>query len=346
MTQIAAPPPIVPDADALQAARRWIGEDGRVAVATVIATWGSAPVPVGGQMAVASGGRFQGSVSGGCIENDVIVEAEETLASGVPRTLEFGVSDETAWRAGLPCGGRIRVFVERYEGPEGADLIGKAVAARQSRRGLVVRTRLGDGAREVFETRLRAPDGIRDRFHTGESGIVEVEGGEAFIHAIVPPARVIIVGAGHIGQVLAQLVRITGYELIVLDPRDAYASRERFGDVEIIAEWPQDALPRIGLDPFTAVVALAHVGHIDDEALKLALRSDCLYVGALGSRRNHAKRVERLRAAGLTETQIARLHAPIGLDIGARSPPEIAVSIMAQIIAAVRGAGPHQEQGA
>jgi len=332
-------------AHVLETARRWIAGDGRVALATVVATWGSAPVPVGGQMAIAADGRFEGSVSGGCIENDVILAAEEVLGSGRPALLEFGVSDETAWRAGLPCGGRIKVMVERLAAGD-AGLLDTMIAARTSRKGLVLRTRLRDGRREVFESRARAPDDIRARFGSGESALVEAEEGEAFVHAIVPPARVIVVGAGHIGQMLAQLVRIAGYELIVLDPRDAYASPERLPGVDLVTEWPQDALPRIGLDPFTAVVALAHVGHIDDEALKLALKSDCLYVGALGSRRNHAKRVERLQAAGLSDAEIARIHAPIGIDIGAESPPEIAVSIMAEIIAAVRGGAAARKPGA
>lgn len=327
-----------PAADVLSAAHAWLEQDGAVALATVVATWGSAPVPVGGQMAIGPGGRFQGSVSGGCVENDVIMEAEEVLRSGPPRTLEFGVSDETAWRAGLPCGGRIKILVEKYLGATDAELIRAAIGARTTRRGLVTRTRLSDGRREVFQARKDAPPDIQARFASGESALVESPDGEVFVHAIVPPARVVIVGATHIAQVLAQLVQITGYELVVIDPRDAYASPERFSSVRLVTEWPQDALPGIGLDEFTALVALAHVGHIDDEALKLALASDCLYVGALGSRRNHAKRVERLTAAGLAPAQIARIHAPIGLDIGAESPPEIAVSIMGEIIAAVRGA--------
>lgn len=327
-----------PAADVLGAAHAWLTEDSGVALATVVATWGSAPVPVGGQMAIGSGGRFQGSVSGGCVENDVIIEAEEVLRTGRARTLEFGVSDETAWRAGLPCGGRIKVLVEKYSGAADAELIQTAIAARATRRGLVTRTRLSDGHREVFQARKDAPAAIQARFASGESGLLESLEGEVFIHAIVPPARVVIVGATHIAQVLAQLVQITGYEIVVLDPREAYASPERFSGVRLVTQWPQDALPGIGLDEFTALVALAHVGHIDDEALKLALASDCLYVGALGSRRNHAKRVERLKAAGLAPERIARIHAPIGLDIGAQSPPEIAVSIMGEIIAAVRGA--------
>ena len=151
--------------DVLKAARDWMEKDGRIAIATVIDTWGSAPVPVGGQMVVAADGRFQGSVSGGCIEGEVIVEAEEILGTGKPKTLTFGVADETAWRAGLPCGGQVQVFVERLEGSSGASLLDKAVRAREGRQGLVVRTDLDSGAKQVFErSDQNLPDDIAVRF--------------------------------------------------------------------------------------------------------------------------------------------------------------------------------------
>ena len=323
----------------LEAARDWLDKDGSVAIATVVDTWGSAPVPVGGQMAVAADGRFKGSVSGGCIEGDVIAEADEILASGKPKLLEFGVADETAWRAGLPCGGKVKVYVERIKADAGGrQLIDRAVEAQQKRRGLVIETRLKDGAKSVFAREdQNVPEDIARRFSTAKSGMAETPDGEVFLHALVPPARIIVVGASHIGQVLAEIARLAGYEVQVVDPRTAFAAPDRFPGITLHADWPQDVLPKIGLDPYTAVVALAHVGHIDDEALKLALRSDCLYVGALGSSRNHAKRRERLAAAGFTEAELARIKAPIGIDIGAQTPAEIAVSIMAEIVRVVRG---------
>lgn len=335
------PPTTLHDArthDVLEAARTWLDRDGRVALATVVGTWGSAPVGVGGQLVIAQDGRFEGSVSGGCVEGEVIAEAEDILAGGRPKTLEFGVADETAWRVGLPCGGQIKVYLERLEKPDGLPLITQALEARTNRRGLVVRTRLEDGRREVFARGdAKADDAIRRRFETGESELIATPEGEVFIHAMVPPARVIIIGATHIGQVLAQLVGMAGYEVVVIDPRTAFAAETRFPGIRLDTEWPQDAIPRIGLDPYTAVVALAHVGHIDDEALKLAMRSDCFYVGALGSRRNHAKRTERLKAAGFGEAEIGRIHCPIGINIGAQSPQEIAISIMAEVVLALRG---------
>ncbi len=324
--------------DVLKAARDWLAKDGKVAIATVIDTWGSAPVPVGGQMVVGTDGRFQGSVSGGCIEGEVIVEAEEILGTGKPKTLTFGVSDENAWTAGLPCGGQVQVFVERFEGTSGASLLDKAVKAREGRQGLVVRTDLDSGAKQVFERNdSNLPDDIADRFSTAKSQLKEGPGSKVFLHALVPPARMLVIGATHIGQVLAQIAKLSGYEVEIIDPRTGFANADRFRDVTIHAEWPQDALPRLGLDPYTAVVALSHVGHIDDEALKLAVKSPCIYIGALGSSRNHAKRKERLTAAGITPAEIARIKSPIGLDIGAQSPAEIAVSVMAEVVLAVRG---------
>ena len=325
--------------DVLMAARDWMARDGKVAIATVIDTWGSAPVPTGGQMVIGADGRFQGSVSGGCIEGEVIVEAEEILGTGKPKTLTFGVADETAWRAGLPCGGQVQVFVERLEAKSSGDLLARAVKAREGRQGLVVRTRLDDGTKRVYERGdANMPDDIADRFSTAKSQLQDGPEGKVFLHALVPPARLLIIGATHIGQVLAQIAKLSGYEVEIVDPRTAFASSDRFHDVTIHADWPQDALPKLGLDPYTAVVALSHVGHIDDEALKLACRAECFYIGALGSRRNHAKRVERLAAAKLTPAEIARICSPIGLDLGATTPPEIALSVMAEILRHLRGA--------
>ncbi len=325
--------------DVLKSARDWLARDGKVAVATVVDTWGSAPVPVGGQMVIGADGHFQGSVSGGCIEGEVIVEAEEILGTGKPKKLTFGVADETAWRAGLPCGGTVQVFVERLDKDKGgADLLAKSVAAAEGRTGLVVATRLDDGSKRVYDREQPdLPDEIAERFSTAKSQLKTAPEGEVFLHAIVPPARILVIGATHIGQVLAEIARLAGYNIEIIDPRTAFASQDRFKDFTIHAEWPQDILPKLGLDPYTAVVALAHVGHIDDEALKLAVKANCLYVGALGSSRNHAKRRERLLAAGITEEQLARIKAPIGIDIGAQTPAEIALSVMAEIVRAVRG---------
>ena len=288
-----------PASDVLTLLDTSLAQEGRVALATIIETWGSAPVPVGGQMAIAADGRFAGSVSGGCVEGEVITEAVELFDGGPPRTLSFGVEDESAWRVGLPCGGKIRVFVERLDGDAGRDYVAALTAARASREALLVRTRLSDGVRQIVRRDAAAIDSDHARrFLSGVSNVEATADGDVFVHARLPPPRVVIIGATHIAQVLAELVRLSGFAPIVVDPRTAFAAAARFPGVTLITDWPQDALPKLKLDPYTAVAALAHVGHIDDEALKLACRAECFYIGALGSRKNHASRVERLATAG------------------------------------------------
>lgn len=337
MQDTAPPKPPKDDVDILGAANSWLEADGAVVVATVVDTWGSAPVPIGGQLAVAADSRFVGSVSGGCIEGEVLTEAEDVFATGKGRILEFGVADETAWSVGLPCGGRVKVYLERFDESSGA-LLKRAREAQARRKGLVIRTNLDTGERVVFErTDANLPEDVARRFATAKSALQETPAGNVFTHALVPPARIIAIGAGHISQVLAQIAKLSGYEIIVVDPRTAFASSDRFPDVDLKTEWPQDILPKLGLDSYTALAVLAHVAHIDDEALKVGLKSDCLYVGALGSKRNHTARVGRLKEAGLTDTEISRIRNPIGLDIGAQTPSEIALAVMAEIVRAVRG---------
>lgn len=333
----------LPASDSLETAAGWLAGHGRVALATVIATWGSSPVPVGGQMVVAPDESFAGSVSGGCVEADVIAEAGDVLAGGEARTLEFGVADETAWEAGLPCGGSIRVHVERLTRERDGAMLDRLLAARRSRRPVAVVTPLGGGEREVIEMPNASPPEIAEAFAARQSRLITSPAGERFVQVLTPPPRMIVVGATHIAQVLVSLARIAGYEMIVVDPRTAFASPARFGATPIVAEWPEDAFGKLALDDQTAVVVVAHVARIDDEALISALRTGCRYVGALGSRRNQARRAERLAAAGIAPEEIARIRAPIGLDIGARTPPEIALSIMAELVQAFRG---QRRQGA
>ena len=327
--------------DPLPAVALWLARDGHVALATVIETWGSAPVRVGGVMVIGVDGQFEGSVSGGCIEGEIIAEAAECLADGRVRSLSFGVADETAWGAGLPCGGKVRVLLERLDKAPHGDLARRMADVSARRGGLVLRKSIATGAVEVFAPgEPRLPDDISQRFRTGKSGLITGADGEQFLHAILPPARIIAIGASHISQVLARLAQAIGYEMHVIDPRTAFATPARFAGVHLHAEWPEAALARIGVDAFTAVAVLAHVDHIDDEALNIALRSPARYVGALGSRRTHGRRIERLAAAGFTAAELARIKNPIGLDIGAETPQEIALSVMAEIVAAVRKPAP------
>lgn len=220
------------------------------------------------------------------------------------------------------------------------EILAQLTAARTARRAAVLVTELETGAQRLVAGEAVSGDALetslRAALASGKSGILETPGGRVFLTVQVPPPRIVAIGAVHISQALAPLARIAGYDITVIDPRTAFATPERFPDTTVIAKWPDEALQEVPLDAFTAVAALTHDPKIDEPALEAALTAGCFYVGALGSRRTHAKRVERLAALGLSQEKIGRIHAPIGLDIGAASPEEIAVSVLAQIIGALR----------
>ncbi len=304
-------------------------------LATVIETWGSAPRQAGSQLVISGAGEMMGSVSGGCVEGAVVVEALDALAEGRPRVLSFGVADETAFEVGLACGGTIRILVE----PVGAaapalpeTVLEEITVARAARAPVACVTDL-----ESWERRLAGPEdaALAPRFRTDQSGLDEA-GRMVTLHN--PPLRLVVVGAVHIAQALLPMARLVGYDPHLVDPRAAFASQGRFPGEVISLDWPDEALGAIGIDARTAVVTLTHDSKLDDPALITALRSDAFYIGALGSTRTHAKRLERLRASGLTEEDFERIHAPVGLNLGARSPAEIAVATLAQITLALRGA--------
>jgi xanthine dehydrogenase accessory factor len=220
------------------------------------------------------------------------------------------------------------------------DLLAALNAARAERRAAVLVTDVASGEQRVVREDDIGADPLRgllqERIRLGKSGLVDAEGQGLFLTVQVPPVQVVVIGAVHISQALAPMAQGLDLDVTVVDPRTAFASPERFPNVSVLAEWPDAALPRLGLDRYTALVALTHDPKIDDPALVAALRAGCFYIGALGSRKTHAGRVERLRAQGFSEAEIARIHAPIGLDIGAVSPAEIAVSILGEIIADLR----------
>jgi xanthine dehydrogenase accessory factor len=298
-------------------------------VATVVETWGSAPRAVGAQMVVSGEGEMEGSVSGGCVEGAVVVEAMELVGSGAAKLLEFGVSDDEAFAVGLACGGRIRVLVEPVGGALPVEVLEELVAARTARRPVAYVADLEGEAR-----RLDGQEAWSERFRMDRSGVEE--DGRTFVHVHNPPLRMVIVGAVHIAQALVPMARIAGYDVTVIDPRPAFGAAARFPGVEIVEEWPDEALGELDLDPRTAVVTLTHDPKLDDPAIRAALGSDVFYLGCLGSTRTHAKRVARLEEAGFSADDIARIHAPVGLDIGARGPSEIAVSVLAEVTQRLR----------
>jgi len=331
--------------DVLPDIERWRAERQPVALATVVATWGSAPRSVGGKMAVTADRRIVGSVSGGCVEGAVVEAAGEVLASGAPRLLKFGVADDTAWSVGLACGGAIEVFVEplaeaihvavrdalRQEQP-----VAIATVLSGSRIGQKL-AMLGDGstAGAIDEG---ATQSARAALAEGRSRRLPHGDGELFVDVLMPSPRLIVVGGVHIAVSLVRLAKELGYRTVVVDPREAFASAKRFPNVdEIVSAWPDEALARLALNAGTAVAVLAHDPKLDDPAIRAALASPAFYVGALGSARTQEKRRARLLAAGASEAALAKLHAPIGLDLGGRSPEEIALAILAQIVAARNG---------
>jgi xanthine dehydrogenase accessory factor len=317
-----------------EAALSWHRQGKGAALATVIETWGSAPRQAGSQLAISGAGEMVGSVSGGCVEGAVITEALDALADGKSRVLTFGVSDETAFAAGLACGGTIRVLVEPVgDGPEALPepLLAEIAQARATPRALAVATRPDGWSRALL---VPGQDAAADaRFKSDRSGMEE-DGRFIAIHN--PPLRLIVIGAVHIAQPLLQIARTCGYAPTLIDPRAAFGSDARFPGETILDDWPDEALATLAPDARTAIVTLTHDPKLDDPAIRFALNSPAFYLGCLGSTRTHAKRVDRLTTEGFTPDQIAKIHAPVGLDIGAKTPAEIAVSIMAEITQALR----------
>jgi xanthine dehydrogenase accessory factor len=220
------------------------------------------------------------------------------------------------------------------------DILKALNAERAARRAAIVVTDVASGEQRFVRKADVAADPLRETLEaalrSGKSGMVETPQGKMFLTVHVPPPRIVAIGAVHISQALAPMAKLLGYDVVIIDPRTAFATPERFPDVKLIAEWPDKALPPLGVDGYTAFVALTHDPKIDDPALTHALERECFYIGALGSRKTHARRVERLKGQGLSDDALARIHAPIGLAIGSVSPPEIALAIMGQITASLR----------
>ncbi|WP_170480264.1 XdhC family protein [Ruegeria arenilitoris] len=312
-----------------ETALNWYRSGKGAALATVVQTWGSAPRRVGSQLVIGGDGQIEGSVSGGCVEGAVIVEALDAIEEGEARLLEFGVSDEDAFAVGLACGGTIRVLVEPIGRVFPEAMLEELVAARANREAIAYEVNV-----EIGQRALRH-NAYPDRLRMDRSGFEE--DGQTFVAVHNPPLRLIVVGAVHIAQALVPMARIAGYDPAIVDPREAFASNARFPGEKILTDWPDEAVTQLGLDSRTAIVLLSHDPKLDDPALQAALQANVFYIGALGSSRTHAKRIDRMKQAGFTDDQIAQIHGPIGLDIGAADPSEIAVAILAQMTAVLRG---------
>jgi xanthine dehydrogenase accessory factor len=297
----------------------WIGQGHGVALATVAKAWGSAPRAPGSHLIIRDDGRFEGSVSGGCVEGDVIAQSSDVLADQKPRLCNYGVTNAQAWEVGLACGGQLDVLLQPISAagfpPE---LVTLCLAETAAGRSVTVANPLDGGVAQV----------------------ASAEAPGAFLNSYHPPLRVAIVGAVHISQALAPMAELLGYEVLVIDPRMAFAAPERFAGFTLSHAWPDEALAAWKPNGRSAIVTLTHDPKLDDPALEAALASDCFYVAALGSRKTHAARLERLSAKGFSAAALARIHGPAGLNIGAETPAEIAASVLAQMTAALRKATP------
>jgi xanthine dehydrogenase accessory factor len=340
--------------DILSDLSNWRAENQPTALATVIQTWGSSPRRAGAKMALTPDGKITGSVSGGCVEGAVFETGVEVLKLNRPQLLHFGVADETAWEVGLACGGSIDIFVKPLD-TEFFDAL-RAVLVEEQPAAVISVVR---GPEELLGCEMliredgsitgslhvdldtRAVDLARDSLTQGESRRVMLnEDAEVFVEVVLPPPTLIAVGGVHITIALMALAKTLGYRTIVVDPRTAFGNEERFPNVDrLIQLWPEEAFQQIPITRSTAIAMLTHDPKLDDPALKIALPGPAFYIGALGSKTTQAKRRQRLLEDGLTKQELDRLHGPIGLDIGAGTPEEIAMSIMAEIVAAHNKAG-------
>ena len=342
--------------DVIEILERWRADGEDVAMATVINVDGSAPRPAGAKMLIAASGKIAGSVSGGCVEGAVASEAQDVLRSGRPKIVRYGINRNMMWDVGLSCGGAIDVFIERAEPSDvvtqwrrdgkrfavctivdGADQAGlKAVADEDG----TLASGTGDAALDRAIAAASSPV-----IRRGQSQIAQVGERRVFVDVVKPAERLIIVGAVHIAAALCEFASRTGFSVVVVDPRPQLCNRERFpAAAELRVGWPEDQLTRDDADA-AYIVVLTHDEKFDDPTLAFSLRTSARYIGAIGSKKTQALRRQRLLDAGFTGADVERVHAPIGLDIGAQSPEEIAVAILAEMIAAKyeRGGAPLKE---
>ena len=331
--------------DVLETLERWTGEGLRVAIATVVSTERSAPRDPGAVLAVSEKGEDAGSVTGGCVEPAVYEEAQSVLAGGPPRLLTYGIADDEAFEVGLPCGGTVRIFVDALD----AGMVKPFAEAVRAERPVALAVKVsGPATGETALVRGDKPSNgevverARELLQRAETGVVTLpDGAELFVSSFAPRPRMYVFGAIDFAAALARAGRFLGYHVTVCDARAKFVTPERFPDVdELVVDWPDRLLERAPVDERTAICVLTHDNKFDVPILKAALASPAGYVGAMGSRRTTERRAERLRAEGVSDDDLARIHAPIGLKIGSRSPEEVAVAIAAEIISVFNAKAP------
>jgi len=333
---------------------KWFDQGKTVALAMVVKVKDSAPRAVGAKMAISRDGEMEGSVSAGCVEGAVVQEAQQVLKTGQAKIVSYGISDEQAFSVGLTCGGTIEVLIRPYNRAEldeaqvylssgrffaqvcvvSGEQIGKTVSLYSDE----------EIVNKLPEKGYEFPEGVttKDLFLNQQTKQIKLENGEERVDVLFDiyplPSRLIMIGGVHTAISLVHLARYYRFHTILVDPRKAFANRDRFPDVdELIPEWPQDALPKLKLDEGCYFVTLAHDDKIDMPAIEFVCNSKVNYIGMLASRKNFARRSEELKAMGITDGQLARIHSPVGLNIGAKGPEEIALSIMAEMVAVRNG---------
>ena len=316
--------------DILETLERWAADGTPVAIATVVDTERSAPRQPGAALAVSEGGDVAGSVTGGCVEPAVYGEAREVLAGGDPRLKTYGIADEEAFEVGLPCGGTVHIFVDRLD-PE---LVAPIAEAVREERPIALEIRIT--GEEAGAKRLVGPDDdgpAAQLLARGETGIVETPEGQLFVSSFAPRPAMYVFGAVDHAAAVAEIGQFLGFRVTICDARAKFVTRERFPDAdELVVEWPDKFLAGAPVDERTAICVLTHDHKFDVPVLKVALETQAGYIGAMGARRTNEDRAERLRAEGVTDDELARIHAPIGLKIGSRSPQEVAVAVAAEIV--------------
>ncbi|MFK8009601.1 MAG: XdhC family protein [Saprospiraceae bacterium] len=336
--------------DLLKKIQEWKSINKKFAIATVTKTWGSSPRPIGSSMIISEDMEMAGSVSGGCVEGAVVKSALLLLKNGEGKQLSFGVTNDEAWEVGLSCGGKIDVYVEPFLGTdEKEELIWKKLEdCLENNQGCILMTRLEDGKGQhalilpdgkmigsninTLTTALKE-EGLR-AFQERKNQIVEVEKVKYFAQVFPRKNQMLIIGAAHITVDLVQLAKMYNFQTIVIDPRGIFTNKTQFNIQPdfIFEKYPSEILYQFKLDTYTYAIVLSHDPKIDDNALEILLRSEIGYIGALGSRKTHAKRVSRLLEKGFSEEEIEKIHSPIGMDIKAKTPKEIALSIMGEVI--------------
>ncbi|MAH89576.1 MAG: hypothetical protein CMJ06_06035 [Pelagibacterales bacterium] len=310
----------------------WLKDKKDVAIASVIETWGSSPRPVGSIMAINNNNEIVGSVSGGCVESFVFSKALEVIKSNKVETLEFGVTNTKAWEVGLTCGGKIKVFLEKISYSD-LNYIKRINSSFTKNENILVATRLKDGKRKILNDteNLSLKNSFNINTEKVKSGLEILSNEIWYLKIFENNIKVIIIGAVHIAEPLIKFLNNLAYEVFLIDPRSSF-NEKRYSNVKILKEWPDEALKKIKIDKSTAIVTLTHDPKLDDPALLYSLKTKAFYIGCLGSSKTHKSRILRLKKKDINQIKLSRLNGPVGIDIGAKTPTEIAVSIISQII--------------